>query len=321
MNSPQPGFVRDLTSQFANHRRSRVANGLGGGIGSALLESDSTETPVLFQTATAIASRFADIESKLDELRNLYSRRFTALNGFSDEQQIEDNITALTQNISRTMEGLREDIKNELSNTNDAQIRAMEANLQKGHKTRLQDLTFTLRIMQQEYVEKLQSRSNALLESSMDRGFDDPDIDFTISFTGDQNLQLVSNEIILREQNAMMEYNNRMAHEICEMTTDFQAMIFEQGLTVDRIDSHIAEAMDEMLDGNEELDKAEKHQSKGEKCFYIYILCSLIVIFITGTVILVKKNKIKNQQSEATATPAAAQIAAASLIALSKLFK
>jgi t-SNARE complex subunit (syntaxin) len=80
-----------------------------------------------------------------------------------------------------------------------------------------------------------------------------------------------------------------MMNELTAMFRDLSLVVFEQGTVLDRIDTRIELAVEDVRAGNDELERAVQHQ-RG-RCFYMYIGCVVGLIAICLAVMLFRKRK------------------------------
>lgn len=255
----------------------------------------------ILQRSSAIESQFLEIEQNLNSLNELYNNRIAALSSFSNEISIESNIEALTSQITRMLTNLKNRIvERDPSVSNTQEAARISANMKKGYLARMRDISIRFREMQTNYLKRLNAIKSKAEKSSISESIDDTNsIEFDdlndIAFTGNQNLQVMENEMAVQRRNEEIERLRRQLEEIKGLFFDLSQLIQEQGTILDRIDNNLSRALDEVKEGNKELDKAEKDQkSKG---FYIYLIAMLILIIILGTIIIIRKAKKKKSQS------------------------
>ena len=106
---------------------------------------------------------------------------------------------------------------------------------------------------------------------------------------------VMENDLALQRRNEEINRLLSQLEEIKGLFIDLSQLIQEQGTILDRIDNNINVALDEVKEGNKELDKAEKHQKS--KAFYIYLIAMLILIIILGTIIIIRKAKRKSNNN------------------------
>jgi syntaxin 16 len=80
-----------------------------------------------------------------------------------------------------------------------------------------------------------------------------------------------------------------MMNELTAMFRDLSLVVFEQGTVLDRIDTRIELAVEDVRAGNDELEHAVQHQ-RG-RCFYTYIGCIVALIAICLAVMLLRKRR------------------------------
>ena len=298
---PNPGFTRDKTKLFSTFRAQSTRNRPGGD-GPAVAADSS-----LVQMATGIESRFAEVESKIAELKQVYDDRFRTLTSFTDERQAEARVGALTTAISQLLGVLRDEVRHEVSRGGSERRRMLETNLQHGHAARLRNLTLQFREMQQDYVRRLRTfNQGADVMGSMANQGDDFNLENfnDIGFTDQQQNMVVQNELANQQRLREFREMSQMMNTVQELFRDLGTLIMEQGTMLDRIDGNIMEAINEIDEGNRQLEKAEEHQKKGNKCFYWYLIAVVVAILIVGSVILIRKGKKGSSGGDSEPTPA-----------------
>ena len=78
-----------------------------------------------------------------------------------------------------------------------------------------------------------------------------------------------------------------MMNELNSLFRDVSLLIFEQGTVLDRIDTKIELAVQDVERGNEQLERANEYQSSN--CFYTYISVLLGLIFVCILIMLFRK--------------------------------
>lgn len=303
MNKSTHGFIRDRMSQLSSIRNACQHTSPDTSMGTRLIGPDGsgqrTDNSIL-QHSSAIESQFLEIENNLTSLNELYNNRIAALSSFTDEVQIESNIEASTTEITRMLTRLKNRItaKDNTQTTQEAQ--QISANMRKGYLARMRDISIRFREMQTNYLKRLNSIKSKAENSSITDTIDDGDNsiefdDLNINFTGAQNAMVMENDLALQRRNEEINRLLSQLEEIKGLFIDLSQLIQEQGTILDRIDNNINVALDEVKEGNKELDKAEKHQKS--KAFYIYLIAMLILIIILGTIIIIRKAKRKSNNN------------------------
>lgn len=308
------GFIRDLTTDFSNYRRSLASN---RGIGAALL-SDDTPPPAsseLFGLASLIDSKFNEVESKIEELSTLYKRRRTSLNEFTEEKQLDANILALVKSIKVTIY----EISNILGpqKGQDGAPRTLRDTLKQGHLVRLQKIMFQFREMQQRADTMIATTTTTTTDEYMD-AFDDFDSSLT-HFTAEQAAMVMQEDIMRRDRLAAAQNIEQSMDELIDMCSEMAIIIHTQGNIVDCIHQKLVDAEQKLEDGKENLEKANEDDKKSSKWFYVYLICVVIAILITGSVILVKKKNLEKAESAQETGPMATPAVAAGIISLARL--
>jgi syntaxin 16 len=243
--------------------------------------------------ASGVDSQFASLDSAIAELQGLYLERLRPT--FESRHDVEARISAVTSTIASGITRLRNEIKG-AAVQGDASRKRLESAMQKGHASRLQRIVVQFKEMQTDHLKKLQTterRDTFGVAGSISIADDDlsvdPDID--VSFTANQVAQAMETRVEIDQRNRQIAQLLPMIQQLQEMFADLATLIVEQGTMLDRIDGLLEAAVDDMVEGNTALAKAEEHQKASSKWFIIYMIGMIILILILGSVILIRKNK------------------------------
>lgn len=299
MNRREHGFIRDRMTQLTSIRNACQHTSPDTSMGTRLIGPDGTSQRTdntILQHSSAIESQFLEIENNLTSLNELYNNRIAALSSFADEVQIESNIEASTTEITRILTRLKNRIVAKDENQTSKEAAQISSNMRKGYLARMRDISIRFREMQTNYLKRLNAIKTKAENSSITESIDDGDNsiefdDLNINFTGAQNAMVMENDLALQRRNAEITRLLQQLEEIKGLFMDLSQLIQEQGTILDRIDNNIDVALDEVQQGNKELDKAEQHQKS--KAFYVYLIAMLILIIILGTIIIARKAKRK----------------------------
>ena len=301
MNSKsQHGFIRDRMSQLTSIRNACQHTSPDTSMGTRLIGPDGTSQTdnSILQHSNNIEPQFIEIENDLTSLNEKYNRRIAALSSFDDDV-IESEIEALTASITKKLIRLKNQISTKNLFARSSEAAQISSNMEKGYLARTRDLSIRFREMQSNYLKRLNAiKSKAESSSiavSIDEGDNSIEDDFNVPFTGAQNAMAMENDMAIQKRN---EEINRLLGQMEEMKglfLDLSKLIQEQGTILDRIDNNIDVALDEVKQGNKELEQAEKHQKS--KAFFIYLIAMIILIIILGTVIIIRKAKRKKNDS------------------------
>ena len=296
------GFHRDRMSVLLELRKHCNFNAYPSQMGAGLIDPDSSSPsrgPSIVQQMTITEQKVFEVESQMRELQELYSRRIAAVTSFNDETQIESEIEAKTKQISQALFRLKNHIETTRTlNVHSLETKQIQDNIKKGYLSKLRDLTIKFREMQCGYLNKLKSLQSMTDGSSLSIDNDSMELEeFNVSFTGEQNAMVMEHEMANQRRNEEIMRLIQQIDQVKQLFLDLASLIQEQGTILDRIDNFIETAVNEVQKGNEELEKAEKHQKN--KCFYVYLIGMIVLILILGTVILIRKaKKSKNDNEE-----------------------
>jgi syntaxin 16 len=290
------GHIRDRTSAYATLRSQSYRDGSPSLSGNILSDPSGPRVDSsLVRRAGGIDNQFITLDSAVADLRRLYEERLRP--SFESPRDLDARIEAETARITQLIRRLRDDIR-VMSQTPSGQRHQLENAMQQGHASRLRRLTLQFREMQTTHLQRLQAAEQRARISPDD--IDAGPIDIDVSFTGAQQNQVQEQRHEIEERNEQIRRLLPMISQLTEMFADLGTLIVEQGTMLDRIDGHLEAAVDDLRAGNAELRKAEDHQKGSTKWFICYMVCMIVLIFILGSVILVRKGK---KQDEATPVP------------------
>jgi syntaxin 16 len=270
--------------------------------------------------------RWVDIQEEVDEvlknitlksaqLDKLHSKH--VLPGFDDEhikQQEEQEIEALTQEITRGFQNCSRAIKRIENMVNDARNantlskgdETMAANIQIALASRVQEVSATFRKKQSTYLNKLRQlggfespafgpgRSGtpvqnpysdpALMESDADASLSRS----TLQQTAQKRLRSNNDTVIAQREQEINEIAKGII-ELADIFRDLQAMVIDQGTMLDRIDYNVERMATDVKGAEKELTVATNYQRRSTKRKILLLLLLLVVgMFI---VLLIKPKK------------------------------
>lgn len=289
------GFIRDRMSQIISIRNSNKNN-----LGNLPPPTFISENDTIQHYSFEIEAQFQDISGKLDSLSELYKKRIESMSYFTDEVQIESDITNLTDQITKQLNYLKNKVQNEELIQGGTETATIFTNMQKGYLARIRPLLIRFRKMQKIHLDQLNNIKSKVEQSLDSIDKDDPgnfeDVD--IRFNQEQNQMIIQNAEEIQERNRMIDETLHLMEMIKPLFLDLQTLIQDQGKIIDRIDHNIDESLTEMANGNRELSKADRDQNS--KCFYFYLIGMIILIVILGTIVIIKKEmkrKLKNDDN------------------------
>jgi syntaxin 16 len=253
-------------------------------------ESRPRGDTAVIASANNVEALFTAIRADMEKLAELHRARIRA--NFADNKTQDAAIEAKTRSISGQFTNIRDIIRGSTqSKTEQGQL--VENNMKMGFVARLRDMTAEFRDMQATYIQSLRRLNEKQKSFSAANEYNEDDEfgleDFDPGLTGEQTSQIVANDLMLRQRNQELTNLIQMMNQLNELFADLGTLIIQQGTILDRIDTTIVEAREEIVAGNEMLVKAESDQKN--KCFYIYVIVVVLLIIIFGVIIIVKKNK------------------------------
>ncbi|EAY15754.1 SNARE domain containing protein [Trichomonas vaginalis G3] len=269
----QSGFRHILTDQFVSFRAANSAS-------RGPRPTNCQENNYLIQTSEDLSTKFSFLNKKIEELEQLFIKRSKPTFDTNSIELIDHDIRLLTSDISSRISVLRNGIKKPIKTTDNDEA-AILLNLQQSQCARLAQVVSKFRNLQ------ANRKGEAHIENDVDDPISAMYADFEPQLTPDQMTLLHRNEEELRNQNDELARMVTMMNDLNEMFKDLSLLIFEQGTLLDRIDTKIEVAIQQVEKGNQQLTDANNYQKS--KCIYIYIatVCALIIICLF--VIILKK--------------------------------
>ena len=273
----QSGFRHSQTDLFVSLRAANA-------VSSRPPENPPIDQFLLFASQD-LSTKFSILDRKIDELEQLFSKKSRPTFDSNSLELIDHDIRVLTGEITSRISQIRSDIKKPIKTRNKDEA-SLLLNLQQSSCIRLG-----------QFIQKFR---NLQASKKIDGGIandDDDDIndpiasmyaDFEPQLTPDQMTLLHRNEEELRNQNDEIARLVTMMNELNDLFRDLSLLVFEQGTVLDRIDTKIEVAIQEVESGNMQLQQANEHQKS--KCFYVYIGVVACLILLCLLLLLWKKS-------------------------------
>jgi syntaxin 16 len=264
------GFRRDHTDLFNELRRSSPAQPL---------TRPTTDSNVITVISDDVNVKLSILERKLSDLDDLFTQRGRLTFDNSQLESLDRQIGQITADISQRVSQLNLETKQPLP-VHDPAVVPLLVNLRQSHRLRLASLVQRFRGLQATKRRDMQPPEEP----------DDPIsamyADFHPSVTPDQALLMEQDEELAREQTELARLVGMM-NELNTMFRDLSLVIFEQGTILDRIDTRIDMAVQDVQAGNEDLEAANRHQKRG--CFRSYIIVIMVLIGICLLIMVFRK--------------------------------
>ena len=232
-----------------------------------------------------LTTKFTILDRKIDELEQLFSKRSRPTFDSNSLELIDHDIRVLTGEITSRISQIRSDIKKPIKTKNKDEA-SLLLNLQQSSCIRLGQFIQKFRNLQ------ASKKIDGGLGNDEDDEMNDPIAtmyaDFEPQLTPDQMTLLHRNEEELRNQNDEIARLVTMMNELNDLFRDLSLLVFEQGTVLDRIDTKIEVAIQEVESGNQQLQQANEHQKS--KCFCVYIGVVAFLIIICLLLLLWKKS-------------------------------
>ncbi|KAK8878528.1 Syntaxin-16 [Tritrichomonas musculus] len=271
-DSHRKGFKKNYTDLFNSYRMSlkitpHHQNDMQNNIVTAISENINIKLSIL--------------ERKITELSELFTQRARPTFDNVEIEICDHNIRQTTNEISNRISDINSEINRPIP-TQDNEVATLLMNLQQCHKLRLSALVQRFRNLQAtKRVASISSvrQNDTILSSAIDSINNNSDSDSSAQLQHNQELEQIQHDDIAQLVTMMNELNS--------LFRDVSLLIFEQGTVLDRIDTKIELAVQDVERGNEQLERANEYQSSN--CFYVYISVLVGLIFICILIMLFRK--------------------------------
>lgn len=284
LHSQRKGFKKNYTDLFLGYRR---------GLKIVPRHNTNSKDNIVTALSDNINIQLSILDRKITELSELFVARLRPTFDNAELELCDHNIRQTTNEISNRITSLTTEIKHPI-NTQDPEVASLLINLQQCHKLRLSSLVQRFRNLQatRRLPPSLKTDSNSNIYQNgpnSQNGTSDLLADFNtgIDVNSDPDSALLShhNQELEQMRDDDLGQLVTMMNELNSLFRDMSLLIFEQGTMLDRIDTKIELAVQDVQRGNDELEQANEHQSSN--CFYYYIfilvglitICLLIMIF------------------------------------------
>ncbi len=235
----------------------------------------------------------------VSKLQDLHSKRLQVTFSEDESDQQEREIDMTTRQATSTLKSAENKIKriamigNEQPEQLTDEERILRVNVMRNLGTELQGISKSFRNMQKEFLMKVKGQaqvgsdffqevtdsksSSETFESALDNGFSE-----------EQMAQLKELEQRSDEREKEIIHLVQSVNELATLFQELSLLVIEQGTILDRIDYNIANALDQVDMGVQELTKADDYSKRTLTLKCIIVLVILIIIEI---IVLVSKNK------------------------------
>ncbi|OHT06137.1 Syntaxin-41 [Tritrichomonas foetus] len=255
------GFKNNYTDLFISFRNQHH---------SSIPERSKYSDNLITTLSDNINVKLSLLNRKIEELDELFTQRMMPTFDNAVIELCDHNIRQTTSDISRRINNLSLEIKCPIS-THDSEIASVLVNLQQCHRLQLSKMVQKFR--------NLQATKRPNMHTIVDNQGDlisDIYADFSPNESHD-SISLIQQNLETR-QNEDLEQLVSMMNELNSLFRDVSLLIFEQGTVLDRIDTKIEMAIQDVQRGNEQLEQANEYQA--HDCFYTYITVLLVLIGI-----------------------------------------
>lgn len=257
----QSGFRRDYTDIFTGMRMNNPVSSIPRAEGTANMVTILSDD---------VNVKLSILDRKISELDDLFTKRARPTFDNTELDLCDHNIQQITSEISQRISSLSTEIKRPIT-TQDPEVVNLLVNLQQCHRLKLANLVQRFRNLQ-------------ATRRPVNLGHEEPNdpiaamyADFHPQVSPDQAMLIQRNEEMIEQQDELRGLV-AMMNELNALFRDVSLLIFEQGTILNRIDTRIEVAVQDVQRGNEDLRAANEHQKS--KCFYWYIGLMMILIGI-----------------------------------------
>ena len=221
------------------------------------------------------------LDQKIDEINELIEQHLLPTFDSNENDFYNTNIRKITREITNRINILAREVKRPIK-TKDPEVARIIFNLQQCQRLKLSKSVQKFRNIEAKKKNDIDNDVRIKKDS-------DPIGDIYKDFN--PMLDNVNQELLQQNQHESSQQDEELAelmtmmNELNAMFRDLSLLVFEQGTILDRIDTRIEMAIQNVEKGNQELEIANQHQSSN--CFYVYIftvmaligVCILIMIF------------------------------------------
>ena len=236
---------------------------------------------ILTTVSDNINIKLSLLDRKINELDELFTQRNRPTFDTAEIEMCDHNIKQTTDEIGRKITNISSEIK-KVVYTQDPEVATLLINLQQCHKLRLSKLVQKFRNLQ---ATKRPATQRLIENENHNNQISDMYSDFAVSGNDDSSSLLQQN--FEERQDDELQELVRMMNDLNSLFRDMSLLIYDQGTILDRIDTKIEMAVQEVERGNRELETANEHQSN--QCFYTYIGALVIMIAICLLIMIYRK--------------------------------
>ena len=274
-DSHRKGFKKNFTDLFSSYRMS---------LKITPRHQNDTQNNIVTAISENVNIKLSILERKITELSELFSQRARPTFDNVEIEICDHNIRQTTNEISNRISDINTEINRPIP-TQDNEIATLLMNLQQCHKLRLSALVQRFRNLQ---ATKRVASINSVPKNDTTKNMSNAlDSISTNNSDSDSSAQLQHNQELEQIQHDDIAQLVTMMNELNSLFRDVSLLIFEQGTVLDRIDTKIELAVQDVERGNEQLERANEHQSSN--CFYTYISVLVGLIFICILIMLFRK--------------------------------
>ncbi|OHT02080.1 SNARE domain containing protein [Tritrichomonas foetus] len=273
LDSHRKGFKRNYTELFNGYRKSlRITP----------RNQPDSHNNIVTALSDDINIKLSILDRKITELEELFAQRVLPTFDNSEVELCDHNIRQITNEISHRISALSSEIKHPIP-TLDTEVANLLMNLQQCHKLRLASLVQKFRNIQA----TRRPNNQRLHRDDQNDLISDIYADFQPNLENDDQNEAILQHNMEAIQNDELQHLIVMMNELNSLFRDMSLLIFEQGTVLDRIDTKIELAVQDVERGNEQLEQANEYQSSN--CFYMYITVLVGLIGVCIFIMLFRK--------------------------------
>ncbi|CAF0756072.1 unnamed protein product [Didymodactylos carnosus] len=264
-----------------------------------IVQFENNLPPSWIETQRRIQLQFDQVRSRMKRLTQLHDKHLTRPD-FDENSSEEKEIESTTKDITAMLNSCHISVQQISNQTNQSQTNVYDKrlanNIVQATASALQDLTIKFRKCQSNYLHKLQARKENFNKTMPDMEIDihsnpfgdqDSKSNFDqISLTSEDQLQLTSQNVqFLEKRDKEIKEVLKSIEDVNEIFRDVASIVASQGTILDQIDYNIENAVIQVEQGKQHLQKAVEHKKRGLKFKLILIGIGvsilLFIIFIT----------------------------------------
>ena len=261
------GYYKDRTEEFKQIRNPQFY------IGDQRIKpiQQFNETNIITDSIQSIKNRMKNITTKLSELHT-YQQKYLSID-MEDFTELYNQIERHTNTIKYELKATQNEIIKfgKLKENENSQI---VKNVQINLAEELANLTERFKTQNKNYLLKLKQRMMKFDDCFTVENDNDM---YTIGFDDNQMTILTEAETNLKDRMSEIKKITQTVQELADMSRELNMLVFEQGMTIDRIDYNIDKVAEDVEEAIVEINKAEAYQKASKVKQIVITLCMCII--------------------------------------------